>query len=192
MDGDRHHRRAARSSRKGGGPLDARRLDVELGQGRQGAVPLAHGRGVEGLPGAGHARRSDSGRARAEADRRRRADPDADSGAGAGAEARAGRAARRRSSRASRSRPRRSRPASDGSGLATTVSFSLTAAAQVTVTVTATAAGLPLLTLFTGRMPAGATDAPVGRRHPRERPLQARRLGDEGRRGHAAWSRPST
>jgi hypothetical protein len=46
-------------------------------------------------------------------------------------------------------------PASDGSGLATTVTFSLTAASQVTVTVAATAAGLPLLTLFNGRMNAG-------------------------------------
>jgi hypothetical protein len=47
-------------------------------------------------------------------------------------------------------------PASDGTGLATTVSFSLTAASQVTVTVAASVGGLPLLTLFSGRMAAGA------------------------------------
>jgi hypothetical protein len=46
-------------------------------------------------------------------------------------------------------------PASDGTGLGTTVSFSLTAAAQVTVTVAASVGGLPLLTLFSGRMNAG-------------------------------------
>jgi gliding motility-associated-like protein len=46
-------------------------------------------------------------------------------------------------------------PGSDGSGLAATVSFSLSTAAQVTVSVSASTAGFPLMTLFSGRLPAG-------------------------------------
>jgi gliding motility-associated-like protein len=46
-------------------------------------------------------------------------------------------------------------PASDGSGLGATVTYSLSAAAQVTVSVSASTAGFPLMTLFSGRLPAG-------------------------------------
>src|SRR5262249_19717534 len=48
-------------------------------------------------------------------------------------------------------------PASDGTGIATTVGFALAQAAQVTVSVAATATGPPLLTLLSGRLPAGTS-----------------------------------
>jgi hypothetical protein len=46
-------------------------------------------------------------------------------------------------------------PASDGSGLSATVAFTLSQGAQVTVTVASSAGGPPLLTLLSGRLPAG-------------------------------------
>ena len=178
VDGHRH-RRERQGGRERRGPRHARRLDVELGQGGQGAVPLAHGRRAEGLPAQATRRAIRPSRRQPIGLRpRRRLAP--------GAEARSpvtptttlvtGRSARPRRSR----RPPTARAAP-------TVSFIAHGRVTVTVTVAAAAAGLPLL-----RSPAQRRHRRGrGRRHPRERPLQARRLGDAGGRGHAG-GRPST